>query len=89
MADILSVCKAETDLTGNFFRPIVRGMKTASEIVQFIDRDRLRAALQVKPDAIRKALVKGKLPAAWYHVCEQLAGRPLPRDAFSFKGVTE
>jgi len=59
----------------------------ASQIIDHIGLATLRAALQVKPDAIRKARRKEQMPAAWYHACEQLAGRPLPREAFSFKGA--
>jgi hypothetical protein len=62
-------------------------MKTPSEIVTVIGREALAAAVGVKPDAIRMALNAGRLPAAWYHACERLAGRPLPREAFSFKGA--
>ena len=64
-------------------------MKTAAQIIDYIGLATLRAALQVKPDAIRKARRKGQMPAAWYDTCERLAGRPLPRDVFSFRGVAE
>jgi hypothetical protein len=65
------------------------GMKTASQIIDYIGLPTLRAALGVKPDAIRKARRKGQIPAAWYDTCERLAGRPLPREVFSFRGVAE
>jgi len=60
-------------------------MKTAPEIVNHIGSAQLMAALGVKADAIRKAVSVGRLPASWYHTCEELAGRPLPREAFNFK----
>lgn len=62
-------------------------MKTAREIIGFVGRTTLAAKLQVKEGAIDQALHKGILPAGWYHACEQLAGRPLPRECFSFKGL--
>ena len=49
----------------------------------------VNAALSVKDDAVRKALKSGVLPASWYNTLEKLAGRPLPRRAFSFKGMQE
>jgi hypothetical protein len=64
-------------------------MKTAPEIIDFIGQDRIMAALGVKDDAVRKAKASGVLPASWYHTLEVLAGRPLERQAFSFKGTVE
>lgn len=64
-------------------------MKTPADIVKFIGRDALASAVGVKQDAIRMALKAGRLPAAWYVACETLAGRPLPRDAFSFREVAK
>jgi hypothetical protein len=63
-------------------------MKTASDIIDFIGQDRIKLALAVQDDAVRKAKNSGVLPASWYHTLEQLAGRPLPRDVFSFKGTS-
>lgn len=62
-------------------------MKTASDIIEFIGADRIKGALSVKDDAVRKALKAGVLPASWFHTLENLAGRPLPREAFNFKGA--
>lgn len=47
------------------------------------------AALNVQADAVRKAKSAGILPASWYDAMERLAGRPLPRNVFSFKGTSE
>jgi hypothetical protein len=60
-------------------------MKTASEIIDFIGRERLAAALGVTTDAVDRARRNNQLPSLWYHACEEMAGRPLPREAFSFK----
>ena len=62
-------------------------MKTAQEIVDFVGAATLADSVGVKPDAVRVALTNGKLPSAWYAAAENLAGRPLPRDCFTFKGV--
>ena len=62
-------------------------MFTASEIIDYIGHDAIRDALAVKDDAVRKAKAAGKMPASWYDTCERLAGRPLPREAFNFKGA--
>lgn len=62
-------------------------MNTASEIVAYITPAALMAEVGVKRDAINKAVRSGKLPALWYDACERLAGRPLPREAFYFKGA--
>jgi len=91
-------CACERDYAGNiflrqgkkmlavdFFSRHCSGMKTALEIVDYIGSAQLMAALGVKADAVRKAVSAGRLPASWYHTCEELAGRPLPREAFSFK----
>ena len=51
-------------------------MKTASDIITFL------GGRQAVAD-----LVGGKLPAAWYNMLENRAGRPLPRDCFTFKGA--
>ena len=60
-------------------------MNTAPEIIDYVGRDRIMAALGVKEDAVRKARSAGIFPASWYHTMETLAGRPLPRSVFSFK----
>lgn len=62
-------------------------MKTLSEILDFIGRERLMAEVGVKSSAVRMAEKSGKAPALWYDAMERLAGRPLPRDLFTFKAV--
>jgi hypothetical protein len=63
-------------------------MQTPHDIINFIGRPAVAERLGITDDAIRLALRSGKLPAHWYHALEVMAGRPLPRDCFTFKGVT-
>lgn len=60
-------------------------MKTLSEILDFVGRDRFMAEVGVKASAVRMAEKAGKAPALWYDAMERLAGRPLDRKLFSFK----
>ncbi|CAK0769475.1 hypothetical protein CCP3SC1AL1_470003 [Gammaproteobacteria bacterium] len=63
-------------------------MKTASDIITFLGgRQAVADLVSVKIDAVRKAEDGNKLPAAWYNMLENRAGRPLPRDCFTFKGA--
>ena len=64
-------------------------MNTASEIIDFVGAERIKEALSVKDDAVRKARTAGIMPASWYDAVERLAGRPLPRSLFTFKGAPE
>lgn len=61
-------------------------MKTPHEILTFVDPERARIALGVGPSRMRKAMRDDRLPASWLDTLERLAGRPLPREAFYFKG---
>ena len=62
-------------------------MKTPSDIIETLGREAVAARVGVGVDAVRMALVAGKLPAAWFHALEQMAGCDLPRDCFTFKGI--
>lgn len=62
-------------------------MNTASQIIAFLGQDAVAERLGVGVKAVQAAVRAGKLPAAWYHALEQMAGRPLPRDCFTFKAV--
>lgn len=65
---------------------MVMVMKTASEIIDYLGgRDAVAAVVGVQNDAVRIAESKGYLPAPWYHLLENMAGRPLPRECFTFK----
>lgn len=89
MPETFSAGNSNRLLRDDFFSGIVGGMKTAPEIIDYIGQDALMAALNVQADAVRKARKSGVLPAAWYDAMERLAGRPLPRSLFSFKGSAE
>ena len=62
-------------------------MKTASDIIDFIGHDAIQAAFCVSDERIRQVRKDNKLPASWYDTCERLAGRPLDRSLFAFKGA--
>jgi hypothetical protein len=65
---------------------ILSGMNTPRAILEYIGTDTaIAAALGVSPDRVDRARRGDKLPASWLDVLEQLARRPLPREAFSFK----
>lgn len=61
-------------------------MKTPREILEYCGTDAdLAAALGVSPDRVDRARRGQALPASWLDALEQIARRPLPREAFSFK----
>lgn len=63
-------------------------MENATDIVNTLGgREAVAACIGVSPHAVRMAERNGSLPAAWFDALEKLAGRPLPRSAFSFKGA--
>lgn len=64
-------------------------MKTLTEILEYIGRDKLMSEVGVKSSAVRMAEKSGKAPAAWYDAMERLAGRPLDRNLFTFKGAAD
>ena len=61
-------------------------MNTARKILDHIGRDPLKTLLGVQDSAIRKAKAEGVIPAQWFDACERLAGQPLDRRLFTFKG---
>ena len=62
-------------------------MKTPSEIVNHFGRQRVALAVGVSPKAVTNTVCNGKLPASWYMALCALAGRKLPAECFTFKGV--
>ena len=64
-------------------------MKTIAEIFDFVGRDELMAQVGVARKAMQHVERQGIAPASWYHVMETMAGRPLPRDLFSFKQMKQ
>lgn len=64
-----------------------RMFQTPASIIEYVGEERLVAALRVQADTVKRARRCGeKLPASWYDTCERLAGRPMPRELFRFKG---
>ena len=61
-------------------------METASDIIDYIGKDRVQLAFGVTDERLRQVRKENKLPANWYDTCERLAGRPLARTLFAFKG---
>lgn len=64
-------------------------MKTASDIIATVGRDKIKAEFGVKDRVLQVYAATGILPAAWFDAMERLAGETLPRRLFSFKGVQE
>jgi len=60
-------------------------MKTLTDVLNYIGRDKVMSAVGVKSSAVRMAEKSGRAPAAWYDAMERLAGRPLDRSMFTFK----
>ncbi|MEX5630918.1 hypothetical protein, partial [Pseudomonas marginalis] len=61
-AEIFSGGKRKTLLRCDFFSGRLRGMKTALEIIDYVGQERIASALDLKPDAIRKARSAGIMP---------------------------
>jgi len=64
-------------------------MKTASEIIQKIGNQRIKAAMAVNDRIIQRHAQNGILPASWFDFCEKATRRRLDRRLFSFKGERE
>ena len=64
-------------------------LKTVPDIIEYLGADAICSAVKVKPPAVRKARNEEQFPAMWYDALERLAGRPLDRRLFSFKGLPE
>lgn len=62
-------------------------MENTRDIIAFVGRDAAAQCLDVSVHRIQQAERANEMPAAWYHALEQMAGRPLPRHLFSFKGI--
>jgi hypothetical protein len=72
-------------LTWPFAEPIVCGMKTPRDILEYVGLAEAAKALGVTPHRVDRAQRGDTLPASWLDTLERLAKRPLPREAFSFK----
>ena len=62
-------------------------MNTPSHIIDLCGGDEaVMAAVGAGRKRILQARNGDKLPSLWFDAMERLAGRPLPRDVFTFKG---
>ena len=64
-------------------------MKTPREIIDALGREQIIERLGVDRRRVNRAAYDKKLPALWYAALSEMAGRDLPRDAFSFKGMAK
>jgi hypothetical protein len=64
-------------------------MKTVAEVIDYIGQDRVKRAFGVNTRRLNQCRQFNQLSALWYDALERMAGRPLPRDLFSFKDVQE
>ena len=62
-------------------------MKTASEIIAEVGRDRIKAVFAVADRVLQTYAKANRLPAAWFDGLEIMTGQSLPRDLFTFKPV--
>ena len=62
-------------------------MENAQQIIDALGVKAIAKTVDVTDDAVRQARRGNKLPAAWFHALELMAGHSLPRSAFSFKGA--
>ena len=60
-------------------------LNTPEQIIAYIGRAEVCRALGITDSAVRMALKSGVLPGIWLNTLEEIAGRPLPRDAFHWR----
>jgi hypothetical protein len=63
-------------------------MDTAAKIIEFVGPDTVKSVFAVKDRRLNQCRQSNVLPASWYDALERMAGRPLPRHLFSFKGTS-
>ena len=62
-------------------------METPKDIIDTIGREQVIARLGVDKRRVDRAALQSELPALWYAALEEMAGEPLDRSLFSFKGM--
>jgi len=67
-------------------RAHIAPMNTPRTILAYVGHEAASQALGVSMKRLDNAQYQTALPASWYDTLERLAGRPLPREAFAFKG---
>jgi len=75
------------DACRNIFFVYVLSMENTAEIIEYIGKAALADRVGVTVDRINLAIRQNIMPASWYDSCEKMAGRPLPRTLFTFKGL--
>ena len=72
----------------DIFSGRLAAMKTPHEILHYVGLREAADRLGVTLDRIQRASRSDAppLPASWYDALENMAGRPLPRECFTFKG---
>jgi len=88
------LCIAQTNCTRNplaqlFSLGYGSRMKTASDIIDAIGRNRIMAAYGVKARVLQHHAQNNRLPALWFDGLEKMAGQPLPRHLFAFKEANQ
>jgi len=74
-------------LAQNIFPWQCLGMKTASDIIEAVGREKLKAVFGVANRVLQVYAQSNRLPASWFDGMEQMTGAALPRDLFTFKPV--
>jgi hypothetical protein len=62
-------------------------METPAHIIDTCGEDAIIAAIGVDRKRVQKARREPQLPSLWFDALERLAGQPLPRHLFTFKGL--
>ena len=64
-------------------------METPRSLIERLGRDAIAARLDIAPRRVSNAALDAQLPASWYVTLSDMAGADLPRDMFTFKGMTK
>jgi len=67
----------------------VGNMETPRSLIERLGRDAIAARLDIAPRRVSNAALDAQLPASWYVTLSDMAGADLPRDMFTFKGMTK
>jgi hypothetical protein len=64
-------------------------MENTQDILRYIGRQRVATAFKLSKRRIDEWLQFNVIPSLYFDGLERMAGRPLPRNLFSFKAPTE
>lgn len=62
-------------------------MKTASDIIASVGKDKIKTVFAVADRVLQTYAKENRLPAAWFDGLETMTGQSLPRGLFTFKVV--